>query len=279
MCLLQQPIMQWKYLVLVIGIGCAGAPAGVAPPPRVEVNGPQLWVQVAGHGDPTVVFEAGGGDDSSVWAKIEPQIRTLSSVRTVVYDRAGLGKSAPAPGRYRIDDEAAALKRALDRFGVTAPVVLVAHSYGGFIATLVAATDARIAGAVFVDANLAEFFDDAELARLKARYEPQFEQLRRTRPALADVMIPLMRAYPETVARLRGVTFPPAIPVIDIVAERSWGDTDENTAMRRAHDAFVAASPERELVIATGSGHQVMRDREDLVIAEVARMVRIVRHR
>jgi pimeloyl-ACP methyl ester carboxylesterase len=271
--------MQWKYLALAAVIGCGSSPTAVAPPTRVEVNGPQLWVQVAGEGDPTVVFEAGGGDDSSVWAKIEPQIRTLSSVRTVVYDRAGLGKSAPAPGPYRIDDEAAALKRALDRFGVRAPVVLVAHSYGGFIATLVAATDARIAGVVFVDANLAEFFDDAELARLKAKYEPQFEQLRRTRPALADAMIPLMRAYPETVHRLRGVAFPPAIPVIDIVAEVSWGDTEaENAAMRRAHDAFVAGSPEREMVVATGSGHYVMRDREDLVVSEVARMVRIVRH-
>ena len=274
-------MMQWKYLALAAAaIGCGPPPPAVAPPTHVDVNGPQLWVQVAGDGDPTVVFEAGGGDDSSVWAKVEPQVRTLGSVRTVVYDRAGLGKSAAAPGPYKIDDEAAALKRALDRFGVRAPVVLVAHSYGGFIATLVAASDKRIAGVVLVDANLAEYFDDAALARLKAKYEPQFEQLRRAKPQLADVMIPLMRAYPETVHRVRGVAFPPAIPVIDIVAERSWGDTEaENAAMRRAHDAFVAGSPERELVVATGSGHYVMRDREELVAGEVARMVRIVRHR
>ncbi|HSS00326.1 MAG TPA: hypothetical protein VLM79_24880, partial [Kofleriaceae bacterium] len=63
----------------------------------MQLNGPQLWVQVAGQGDATVVFEAGGGDDASAWDKIEPQVRMLSSVRTVVYDRAGLGHSAPAP--------------------------------------------------------------------------------------------------------------------------------------------------------------------------------------
>lgn len=268
--------------LLALGFGgCSGPPTPPpATPEQVEINGPQLWVQVAGEGEPTVVFEAGGGDDSSVWASIEQQIRVPSSVRTVLYDRAGLGHSAPAPGRYRIDDEAAALKRVLDRFGVRGRVVLVAHSYGGFIAALVAATDARIAGVVFVDANLAEFFDDAELARLQARYAPQLDALQRTRPALAQILGPILRAYPETVHRLRSVSVPPTMPVIDIVAERSWGESeDENAAMRRAHEAFVAASQERELVVAAGSGHNVMRDRPDVVVGEVARMVRIVRHR
>jgi pimeloyl-ACP methyl ester carboxylesterase len=40
---------------------------------------------------------------------------------------------------------------------MTAPVVLVAHSYGGFVATVVAATEPGIAGVVLVDANLAPF--------------------------------------------------------------------------------------------------------------------------
>jgi pimeloyl-ACP methyl ester carboxylesterase len=270
--------MRLTLLTVAFCLGCGGPPAPVAPPERLQENGPQLWVQVAGTGDPTVVFEAGGGDDSSVWEKIEPQIRGPSSVRTVLYDRAGLGRSAPAPGSYRIEDEAAALRRVLDRFSVRAPVVLVAHSYGGFIARLVAATDTRIAGVVLVDANLPEYFDDAALVRIKAKYEPQFEALQRAKPALAQVMIPLMRAYPDTVRRVRAASFPAKIPVIDIVAEHSWGDTEgENAAMRRAHEAFVAASAEREIVVATGSGHHVMRDRPELLVGEIARMVRIVR--
>jgi pimeloyl-ACP methyl ester carboxylesterase len=132
--------------------------------------------------------------------------------------------------------------------------VLVAHSYGGFVATLVAASDARVAGVVFVDANLAEFFDDAEVSHLQAQLTPRFAALERTDPALAQVMIPLVRAYPETVRRVRAVKYPPALPTIDIVAEHSWGETDEeNAAMRRVHAAFVAASPAREAVLATGA--------------------------
>jgi pimeloyl-ACP methyl ester carboxylesterase len=35
----------------------------------------------------------------------------------------------------------------------------------------------------------------------------------------------------------------------------------------------VAASPAREAVVATGSGHHVMRDRPDVVLEAIARMI------
>ena len=239
---------------------------------------PGLWVSVRGIGSPTVVFEAGGGEHSSVWADLEPEVRRANRVRTVVYDRAGLGRSAPTQPPYRIDNEAAALRRELDRHGITAPVVLVAHSYGGFVATLVAATDPRVAGVVLVDAALAGFFDDTQLDRLRETYTPQFPALREAAPLLARVMIPLMQAYPATVARLRQVDIPAGIPTIDIVAERTFVDTpDEVTALRRAHRDFVAASPQREAVFAAGSGHHVMRDRPDLVLDAIAQMITKVR--
>lgn len=262
-------------MVIVASLACGGSRA--AAPTTPTESAPQLWMQVAGAGAPTVIFEAGGGDDSSVWAAIEPEIRLGSGVRTVLYDRAGLGKSA-APersGPYKIDDEVAALQRGLARFLVTGPIVVVAHSYGGFLATLLAATDKRVVGLVLVDANLAEVFDDAALARLKAKYEPQLPELERKAPQLAQVMGPLIKAYPDTVKRVKAAPVPASLPVIDIVAEKSWGDTDEeNAAMRRAHDAFVAASPAREQIVATGSGHYVMRDQPKLVIGAINKLLR-----
>jgi pimeloyl-ACP methyl ester carboxylesterase len=192
----------------------------------------------------------------------------------MVYDRAGLGRSPPTPPPYRIDDEAEALRRELDRHGIGAPVVLIAHSYGGFIATLVAAHDARIAGVVLVNANLVGFFDDTQIKRLLDTYTPQFDALEQAAPDLARVMIPLIQAYPATVERLRGVDIPAAVPTIDIVAERTWVDTPEEiAAIRRAHREFVAASPEREAVYAVRSGHHVMRDRPDIVLDATARII------
>jgi pimeloyl-ACP methyl ester carboxylesterase len=237
-----------------------------------------LWSEVRGDGSPTVVFEAGGGEDSSVWAGLEAEVRGREAVRTFVYDRAGLGRSAPAPPPYRIDYEADALRAELDRHGIAAPVVVAAHSYGGFVATLVAAADERIAGVVLVDANLASYFDEQRLEQLLATYRPQYPELERAAPELARVMIPLMEAYPATVERLRGVDIPHEIPTIDISAERTWVDAPEDVeAFRRAHEKFVAASPEREAVFARDSGHHVMHDRPDVVLDAITRVVAKVR--
>lgn len=246
--------------------------------PEIVGDPPALWVSVRGVGSPTVVFEAGGGEDSSVWADLEATVRRECQVRTMMYDRAGLGRSAPTEPPYRVHDEADALRRELDRHGITAPIVLVAHSYGGFIATLVAADDPRIAGVVLVDATLAGFFDEAQLERLRERYTPQFPALEQAAPQLARVMIPLIRAYPDTVARLRQVDIPAGTPTIDIVAEHTWVDSPEEvSALRQAHRDFVAASPRRQAVYAEGSGHHVMRDRPDLVLGAVAQMITSVR--
>jgi pimeloyl-ACP methyl ester carboxylesterase len=237
-----------------------------------------LWSEVRGDGSPTVVFEAGGGEHSSVWASLEPEVRKREAVRTLAYDRAGLGRSAPTEPPYRIDDEAEALRGELDRHGIAAPVVLVAHSYGGFVATLVAAIDERIAGLVLVDANIASYWDDARLEKLLATYRAQYPELEKAAPELARVMIPLMEAYPATVERLRGVEIRPDIPIVDMVAERTWLDDPEDVeAFRLAHADFAAASPQREAVFARDSGHHVMHDQPEVVLDAVSRVVAKVR--
>ena len=172
----------------------------------------------------------------------------------------------------------AALVRVLDVLSPAEAIVLVAHSYGGFVATLVAG-DPRMAGVVLVDANLPAYFDEAVVERLVATYTPQFPALERGAPDLARVMIPLMRAYPDTARDVRTVDYPTTLRTIDIVAERSWGETtDDNNDMHRVHADFVAAAPEaRELVLARGSGHYVMRDRPEVVLDAVARMIERVR--
>ncbi|MEW2129410.1 alpha/beta hydrolase [Streptomyces sp. NPDC005435] len=98
---------------------------------------------------PTVVFEAGAGAGRSSWALVQTAV--APHARAVVYDRSGLGRSAPDPaGRtlIRMADDLGAL---LDHFG-PGPFVLVGHSAGGPLVRLAAAHGpGRIAGLVLVD--------------------------------------------------------------------------------------------------------------------------------
>ena len=244
----------------------------------VDVGGYRLWMRHAGPGSPTVVFESGAGDDSSVWTSVEPEIRRRKEAATVLYDRAGLGRSELKEGPYRIEDEVAALRQGLTACGAESPLVLVAHSYGGFVSLLTATLDSRVAGLVLVDSNMPGFFTPAQVERLLRKFREIAPIMAPKDPKGARVMLPLMEALPETARCLRELRLPSSIPVIDIVAERVFvEDPEEVEAIRREHATFVTAAPEREAVFAAGSGHYVMRDRPELVVEAVGRLIDRVR--
>ena len=226
-----------------------------------------------------IVFESGGGDDSAVWDTVIDPIREATGARIIRYDRAGYGHSDPAPGPYTVDSEVLALRRALDSLHVSSCVMFVAHSYGGFITTLYAAQNpARVCGAVLIDADLVAFFSDAEVERLMAGYREERGEIAEHNPTLVKVL----DSFPATVRRLREVTFPESIPVIDIVSARPPVHSDlEIEDWRRVHRAFVEAAPTRRGTSAA-SGHFVMRDspREvtDAVVQLYKQLDRVLEH-
>jgi pimeloyl-ACP methyl ester carboxylesterase len=260
-------------LTFAAAMVAGAAHAEPCSPGRVAAGGAPLWVDLEGTGKLTVVFESGNGNDSSVWADVATRVRAFN-VRTFVYDRAGLGKSALRPGPYSIDREVDALLAALNTCRVRGRIVVVCHSYGGFLSLRMAARDRKVAGLVLVDANVPAYFDDARTSAILAKYRPQYDALRQQAPDLAKSLIPLMEAYPSSARTLRATRVPANLPVIDIVAERSWMDAPEELRdWHAAHAAFDAQSPARETVQATGSGHYVMRDKPDLVVDAISRMI------
>jgi len=242
----------------------------------VDIGGRRVWVGAEGTGDVTVVFEAGGGNDSSVWTQIASRIRA-AGVRTFVYDRAGLGRSELGPTPYSIDDEVHALRSALTTCGIKGPVILTAHSYGGFISLLTASVDKRVAGLVLVDAVVPKATPKSEVEAILAKYRPQYDELRKQAPELAKAMIPLMEAYPATVKKLDAARIPTRLPIIDIVAENTMTDTPQTaTIWRKAHAEFVAHNRFRKSVFAAGSSHKVMKDKPDIVVDAILQMIGLV---
>jgi pimeloyl-ACP methyl ester carboxylesterase len=104
------------------------------PPPGrlVDVNGRRLHLYCTGKGHgPAVVIEAGAGNDSTLWADIVQRVSSFAKACT--YDRAGLGWSDPVPHPMTFEDRANDLHSLLAATDLTGPIVLVGHSYGGYI--------------------------------------------------------------------------------------------------------------------------------------------------
>src|SRR5262245_44047579 len=119
-------------LLFVVTASTEIVQGGISQSQLIDVGGYRLNFNVArGTTTQTILFESGGGDDSSVWNDVAPAIGQRTEATVVTYDRAGSGKSEPAPGPYKIDEEVTALERGLSQLGLQKNLVIVAHSYGG----------------------------------------------------------------------------------------------------------------------------------------------------
>ncbi|WP_208609166.1 alpha/beta fold hydrolase [Pseudovibrio denitrificans] len=236
-----------------------------------------LSLELKGEGHPIVVLIHGNGSNASAWNNIEPQIRSMG-VQTVVYDRVILDPHPMWEGGYAVEHEAKDLITALSDLADNAPIILVAHSYGGYIASLLVEELENVQGIVFVDAGIPQDMSAELVDFVLAEYTPRFEALEKAAPELAKTVIPVIKAYPATAQRMGSVTIPQHLPVIDIVAETSWvKDAKVVAQMRKAHADFTAASPNRISVFAKGSGHNVMQDKPEYVIEAIKRIVEQVR--
>lgn len=101
-------------------------------------GGRRLHIRCSGmnfEGSPVVVLESGGGNDSSVWDRVQSEAAKFT--RVCSYDRAGLGSSEPVPARTIValtEDLHALLMNAK----VAGPYILVGHSLGGILTRLYA---------------------------------------------------------------------------------------------------------------------------------------------
>jgi pimeloyl-ACP methyl ester carboxylesterase len=142
------------------------------PPPGklVDVGGWRLHLNCTGEArasQPTVILEAGVGDFSVEWSLVQPGVAQFA--RVCSYDRAGDGWSDLGPHPRTLRQIVYELHTLLDKGGVKPPLVLVGHSYGGWLVRLYASTySADVAGMVLIEAgadNPWRMLPDGKLAR------------------------------------------------------------------------------------------------------------------
>ena len=158
--------MKWGRAALAVG-AVMGSAAAVqqaltvrdrrrypAPGLLVHVDGRQIHLQVLGaeSGGPTVVLEAGMGSFSPNWYWVQQEL--APTVRSVAYDRAGLGWSRRSRRPRDAQTIAVELRDALREAGIEPPYVLAGHSFGGLPVRAFADLYPELtAGLILVDAS------------------------------------------------------------------------------------------------------------------------------
>ncbi len=135
---------RFRFLCFGLAITCFAALSGAVyqaertvadlaafPPPgrMISVNGVKLHLYCIGSGSPTLVLEAGLGENVLSWHPV--QAKLAQTMRVCAYDRPGLGWSDPVDTAIHPEDVAKNLHTLLNDAGITPPFVLVGHSRGG----------------------------------------------------------------------------------------------------------------------------------------------------
>jgi pimeloyl-ACP methyl ester carboxylesterase len=266
----------------------------------VDIGGRSLYLDCRGSGGPTVILEAGAGNNAQIWDTIAlppgstdvavmPGVATFT--RVCAYDRPGtlldldnLSRSDPVPMPRTAADMVADLHALLVAASVPGPYVLAAHSFGGLIARLYATTfPDEVAGLVLVDAVHEVYYDQLRAVTTPAQWAtatlpppavvadyPEFEQIDPDASGLAmreaTAASPLGLLPVVVLSRGLPADAPPGFPADAI--EGAWAAGQNELAMLAPGDRHV---------IANESAHYIQLDQPDLVIEAIRQVVEAVR--
>ena len=255
-------------------------PSPDEPGRRVSTGAQSMYIECAGLGSPTVVFDAGLGGNANNWEAVIAGVRR--ETRACRYDRLGTGRSDAAPRPHSPVDMALELSELLAASGEQPPLVLVGHSLGGINARLyVQSNPGAVVGLVLVESmhedqeqRVAALAPEAVQQQGRAQLEANREGL--TSESLIHGLEALRRGDRSLGSRplivLSGGLPPRALPGLsEETAERMWV---ERQALQVELTQLSSNSAQ---VIAEQSRHAVVRDQPQLVVDATLEVVRAVR--
>lgn len=252
-------------------------------------NGAQDWQDVLAPGDPA--HDAPGDDVSAGMGALEPSAAavfpaTARFTRVCAYDRPdvrseGPDVSTPRPQPHTVDQDVDDLRALLTALGEPVPYVLVAHSYGGLIASLFARTDPpAVGGLVMVDAGSTLIADVTSGRRLVnwdagnaitspgqregVKLVDAFEKIDAAPP-----LPPLPAVVLSADKPFRTDLLPAEVAAIETVTFQQW----------LAAQDLLAGQLDAEHITATGSGHAIYLYNPGLVADRIRGIVDDVRSR
>jgi pimeloyl-ACP methyl ester carboxylesterase len=253
----------------------------------VDVGGYNLNFRIIpGHGH-AILLEAGGGMDSTEWNALAPRLARETGTTVIAYDRAGFGKSDLPERKYDLREDTAALWRGLRTLGLDRNLILVGHSYGGFLIRFEAAEHPdTVRGVVFVDPFTVEFVDIFGIEYCnnhpmmgKLPFDTSRpETLSKFQRACVRMVGAPGSNLADKIAVIRQAVIPKGIPARVITAGIAFlPKPEEQKAWRESHERLTASIKGATLVLAEKSGHGIPFSQPDLIVSVVSEVVRLAR--
>jgi pimeloyl-ACP methyl ester carboxylesterase len=250
----------------------------------VSVGENRLHFNIIEGGSPAILLESGGGMDLTQWVGLPARLARETGSRVISYSRAGFGKSDLPDIPHDMRMEAHWLWDALGQLGLDQELVLVGHSFGGWMVRLEASEYAdSVRGIVFIDPFSVEFVDQLGVAYLDDHPLTGKLPFDTSDPArLTKLQRALVRMVGDGLGPkmeiMRPTVVPEGVPVVIITSGRPMlSKEEEQQAWRRAHERMAASIPGAVLIVAEESGHMIPWSQPDLIVEAVKRVLNGIR--
>ncbi|HEX8549160.1 MAG TPA: alpha/beta hydrolase [Cytophagaceae bacterium] len=232
----------------------------------VDVGNYKLHLSVLqGKGIP-ILFEAGAGNDGSIWKQLLKPLHDSLGAPLITYDREGFGKSEIDTTDLNIVTEAKGLEIALRKLGFDEKFFLVAHSLGGNYAMVFCNRNPnKVVGGVFIDIVSPQFMTRNKALEIKNTFEDSLDVIKKESLGFYYII----KNYEYTNMVMREVAPSIKIPLTIICADKPPFDGSEGVRWKQCMKKFASESSNRRYLIAKNSGHYIFIDNSKLVIREI----------
>jgi pimeloyl-ACP methyl ester carboxylesterase len=286
------------------------------PPPGnlFDIGGLRLHAICKGKGKPPVILEAGLGCTHLDWSRV--MLAIAKKTQVFAYDRGGYGWSDPCLKPRTGIRMVAELNALLKKAGVSAPYILVGHSYGGLLVRLYASQYPEdVTGIILVDGSpedQREHFPGPKSVRERFSQEIQW-QIFRLRPLMARIGIIRLKKQPNgyinplpeqikpmataiglqsraydwlwteepaieaTCEEVRNSVIPNHIQTTVLAAGQSIQIEEYQKIWLRLQQDLAQKMPNNTFEIVEGSGHHIHLDQPEKVIQVIIQLVEKVR--
>ncbi|KYG31947.1 alpha/beta fold hydrolase [Alkalihalobacillus trypoxylicola] len=226
----------------------------------------QYFVKIVGkdHQKPTIVMEAGYGDDSSTWDLILEEISQTSKV--MVYDRAGLGGSKRLSSLRTSEEMVKELYSLLKHLELDPPYLLVGHSFGGLNMRLFATKyESLVCGLLLIDSTPEEYIERFLPIMPESFQRAYYKQF--THEGNTEDFMESLKQVKLSKRRL-------CIPMIVLSAGKKMHYSKEAQQLwHKLQKETLNLSNNGKYQIIQDSGHYIHHDRPDIIIQSIKKLI------